>query len=72
MVQTVLILGGGIGGLVAANTSGSAAEGASRRHDGTGGVLRLRPSFLWLMTGGRTAEEHFAAHPATHEKGIEV
>jgi sulfide:quinone oxidoreductase len=56
MAQTVLILGGGVGGLVAANELRKALPEPHRV------VLVERepafvfaPSFLWLMTGGRTA-----------------
>jgi len=56
--ETVVILGGGVGGLVAAN------ELARRLPRGHRIVLVERsathafaPSFLWPMTGGRRAEQ---------------
>jgi sulfide:quinone oxidoreductase len=71
--QTVLILGGGVGGLVAANRLRQLLPAAHRV------VLVEResnfvfaPSFLWLMTGGRTAARISRPLAPLAGKGIEV
>ena len=56
MSQTVLILGGGVGGLVVANQLRKALPKEHRivvveRE----AFFSFAPSFLWLMTGARTA-----------------
>jgi len=73
MSQTILILGGGVGGLVAANTLRKALP---KEHHV---VLVERepafvfaPSFLWLMTGGRTAEKISRPLARLEKKGIEL
>lgn len=73
MDPTVLILGGGVGGLVTANRLRAALP---RRHRV---VLVERessfvfaPSFLWLMTGGRTAAQISRPLARLERKGIEV
>ncbi len=73
MSQTVLILGGGVGGLVAANELRKALP---KEH---GIVLVEReasfvfaPSFLWLMTGGRTAGQISRPLARLEKKGIEL
>jgi sulfide:quinone oxidoreductase len=71
--QTVLILGGGVGGLVAANRLRKLLPAEHRV------VLVERepnfvfaPSFLWLMTGGRTAADISRPLSPLAGKGIEV
>ena len=73
MGQTVLILGGGVGGLVAANELRKALPNEHNI------VLVEReasfvfaPSFLWLMTGGRAAEKISRPLARLQRKGIEV
>jgi sulfide:quinone oxidoreductase len=73
MAQTILILGGGVGGLVAANALRKALPKDHRV------VLVERepafvfaPSFLWLMTGGRTAEKISRPLAKLERRGIEV
>ncbi len=73
MSQTVLILGGGVGGLVAANKLRKALP--EEHHI----VLVEReasfvfaPSFLWLMTGGRTADKISRPLARLEKKGIEL
>jgi len=73
MSQTVLILGGGVGGLVAANELRKALPKEHRI------VLVEReasfvfaPSFLWLMTGGRTAGQISRPLARLEKKGIEL
>jgi sulfide:quinone oxidoreductase len=72
-MQTVLILGGGVGGLVAANELRKALPEEHRV------VLVERetsfvfaPSFLWLMTGDRTAEKISRPLARLQRRGIEV
>jgi sulfide:quinone oxidoreductase len=73
MGQTVLILGGGVGGLVAANELRKALPVEHRV------VLVERetsfvfaPSFLWLMTGDRAAEKISRPLARLQRRGIEV
>jgi sulfide:quinone oxidoreductase len=73
MGQTVLILGGGVGGLVAAN---ELRKKLPKEHHV---VLVEReasfvfaPSFLWLMTGGRTAGKISRPLARLEKKGIEL
>jgi sulfide:quinone oxidoreductase len=73
MGQTVLILGGGVGGIVAANELRKALPGEHRV------VLVEReasfvfaPSFLWLMTGDRAAEKISRPLARLQRRGIEV
>jgi sulfide:quinone oxidoreductase len=73
MSQTVLILGGGVGGLVAANKLRMLLP---KQHHV---VLIDRepsfvfaPSFLWLMTGGRTAEKISRPLARLEKRGVEV
>jgi sulfide:quinone oxidoreductase len=73
MGQTILILGGGVGGLVAANELRKALPQKHRV------VLVEReasfvfaPSFLWLMTGDRTAEKISRPLTRLQRRGIEV
>src|SRR5205809_3458686 len=73
MGQTILILGGGVGGLVAANELRKALPAEHRV------VLVEReasfvfaPSFLWLMTGDRTAEKISRPLTRLQRRGIEV
>lgn len=71
--QTVLILGGGVGGLVAANALRKSLPKAHRV------VLVDRepsfvfaPSLLWLITGGRRAEKISRPLARLERRGIEV
>lgn len=73
MGQTVLILGGGVGGLVAANVVRAALPDEHRV------VLVEReaafvfaPSLLWLMTGDRTAAQISRPLALVEKKGIEL
>jgi NADH dehydrogenase, FAD-containing subunit len=73
MGQTVLILGGGVGGVVAANRL---RELLPREHrvilvDREPSFV-FAPSFLWLMTGDRTAEKISRPLARLERKGIEV
>lgn len=73
MGETVLILGGGVGGLVAANELRKALP---RRHrvvlvDREASFV-FAPSLLWLMTGGRTAEKISRPLTRLEKKGIEL
>jgi sulfide:quinone oxidoreductase len=71
--ESVLILGGGVGGLVAANVLRRLLPKSHR-------VLLLErersfafaPSFLWLMTGGRAPEEISRPLALLQKKGVEV
>lgn len=71
--QTILILGGGVGGLVAANTLRKLLP----KHHRVVLIDRepsfvFAPSFLWLMTGGRTAENISRPLARLEKRGIEV
>ncbi|MFI5399426.1 MAG: FAD-dependent oxidoreductase [SAR324 cluster bacterium] len=71
--QTVLILGGGVGGLVAANTLRKLLP---RQHrivlvDREANHL-FAPSLLWLMIGRRSAANIFRPLERLRRKGIEV
>jgi sulfide:quinone oxidoreductase len=73
MGQTVLILGGGVGGLVAAN----ALKKALPREHRVVLVEReaafvFAPSLLWLMTDGRCAEDISQPLARLERKGIEL
>lgn len=71
--KTILILGGGVGGIVAASRL---RQGLPREHR----VILVEretnhvfsPSFLWLMTGQRTAEQISRPVAALAKRGIEV
>ena len=71
--QTILVLGGGVGGLVAANQLRRSLPTEHRV------ILVDRepqfvfaPSLLWLMTGGRTAEDISRPLARLTRRGIEV
>lgn len=73
MAQTVLVLGGGVGGLVAATRLRKALPKDHRV------VLVERessfvfaPSLLWLMTGGRTPEQISRPLARLEKRGVEV
>ncbi len=73
MAETVLILGGGVGGLVAAN---ELRKDLAKSHrvvlvDRQASFV-FAPSLLWLMTGGRTAEKISRPLARLEKKGIEV
>ncbi len=73
MAQTIIILGGGVGGLVLANK----LRGALPREHRVILVDReasftFPPSFLWVMTGDRSAEEISRPLALLEQKGIEV
>jgi sulfide:quinone oxidoreductase len=73
MAQNILVLGGGVGGLVAANYLRKAL---SKDHRVTlverEPAFTFAPSFLWLMTGGRTAPQISRPLAGLEKKGIEV
>jgi sulfide:quinone oxidoreductase len=73
MSQTVLILGGGVGGLVAANKLRKALP---KEHHVVlverESSFAFAPSFLWLMTGDRTANEISRPLARLKRRGIEV
>jgi sulfide:quinone oxidoreductase len=73
MAHTVLILGGGVGGLVAANVLRKALPQEHRvvlveREE----AFVFAPSFLWLMTGDRTAETISRPLARLAKRGIEL
>ncbi len=73
MAKTILILGGGVGGLVAANHLRKLLPKEQR-------VVMVEreasfvftPSLLWLMTGGRTAGDISRPVPRLARKGVEI
>lgn len=71
--QTVLILGGGIGGVVAANRLRKRLD---RRHRivlvDREPDFALAASFLWVMTGDRRPEEVLRPLAGLERKGIEI
>jgi sulfide:quinone oxidoreductase len=73
MGQTVLILGGGVGGLVAANRLRAALPDEHRvvlvERDA---AFVFAPSLLWLMTGDRTADKISRPLARLERKGIEL
>jgi sulfide:quinone oxidoreductase len=73
MAQSVLVLGGGVGGIVAANLLRKALP----REDRVILVERepafaFAPSFLWLMTGARTAVQISRPLAGLEQRGIDV
>lgn len=73
MSKTVVVLGGGVGGLVAAT---QLRKRLSREHrvvlvDRTG-VHQFAPSFLWLMTRARKSDRVTRPLSRLERKGIEV
>jgi sulfide:quinone oxidoreductase len=73
MAQNVLILGGGVGGLVAAH---DLRKGLAREHRvivvEREPSFAFAPSFLWLMTGARTARQISRPLAGLEKRGIEV
>lgn len=73
MSKTVMILGGGVGGLVTASLLRKALPRADRvllvERDA---AFVFAPSLLWLMTGDRTAEKISRPLARLSKKGIEV
>ncbi|HLK11021.1 MAG TPA: FAD/NAD(P)-binding oxidoreductase [Candidatus Binatia bacterium] len=73
MPQTVLILGGGVGGLIAAN---ALRKALSQEHRVVlverEAAFVFAPSLLWLMTGSRTAEKISRPLARLEKKGIEI
>jgi sulfide:quinone oxidoreductase len=73
MAESILILGGGIGGVAAANALRKRLPRwhrivvVDREPD-----FRLAASFLWVMTGARTAEQVSRPLDRLRRKGIEV
>ena len=71
--KTVLILGGGVGGLVAAN---ELRRHLSREHRivlvEKNALHAFAPSFLWLMTGDRTVEQITRPVRQLVQSGVEV
>jgi len=73
MAQNILILGGGVGGLVAANDLRKALPKKHRiilveREP----AFVFAPSLLWLMTGGRSADQISRPLADLEKKGVEV
>lgn len=73
MANSILILGGGVGGLVAANELRKALPRQHRiilveREP----AFVFAPSLLWLMTGGRTAGQISRPITSLEKQGIEV
>jgi sulfide:quinone oxidoreductase len=73
MAQTILILGGGVGGIVAANRLRKPLPPEHRvvlveREDS----FVFSPSFLWLMTGDRTPARISRPLEGLERRGIEV
>ncbi len=73
MAENVLILGGGIGGVVAAN---ALRKRLPRRHEivvvDREPTFSLAASFLWVMTGARRPEQVSRPLERLRRKGIEV
>jgi sulfide:quinone oxidoreductase len=73
MVESILVLGGGVGGLVAANELRKALPKKHRiilvERDP---AFVFAPSLLWLMTGDRTADQISRPLARLEKKGIEV
>jgi sulfide:quinone oxidoreductase len=73
MAKTVMVLGGGVGGLVVANLLRKALPRAHRvvlvERDES---FVFAPSLLWLMTGDRTPEKVSRPLAKLSKKGIEV
>lgn len=73
MSQHIIILGGGVGGLVAAHTLRKALP---REHRITlierDAGFTFAPSLLWLMTGGRTVDQISRPLDSLARKGIDV
>ncbi len=71
--KTIVILGGGVGGLVAAN---ELRQLLPREHRVVlvekSAVHAFAPSFLWLMTGGRTAAQISRPLRTLVRGGVEV
>ena len=71
--KTIVILGGGVGGLVAAN---ELRQLLPREHRVVlvekSAVHAFAPSFLWLMTGGRTAAQISRPLRTLVRRGVEV
>ncbi len=71
--RTVVVLGGGTGGLVAARSLRRRLDSADRvvlvDRDAT---YRFAPSFLWVMTGARRPEQVTADLRRLRRRGIEV
>lgn len=71
--RTVVVLGGGIGGVVAARRLRRLVDDADRvvlvERDP---ILRFAPSFLWAMTGARRAEQITRDVRRLRGEGIEV
>src|SRR3990172_8030403 len=71
--QTVLILGGGVGGLVAANLL---RKSLPREHRvvliDRERLFVFAPSLLWLMTGGRSAGQISRPLARLEKRGVEV
>ncbi len=73
MTQTIIILGGGIGGLVVANLlRKSLPRGYRVVLVDREASFTFAPSFLWVMTGDRTAERISRPLALLENKGIEV
>lgn len=73
MSHSILILGGGVGGLVAAN---ELRKSLPKKHRiilvEREPAFVFAPSLLWLMTGGRTANQISRPLASLEKKGIEV
>ncbi len=70
--ETVLVLGGGTGGLVAANHLARNKGGARTVLVERDPVYRFAPSFLWVMSGARRPEQVTADLRRLTHRGVEL
>lgn len=70
--KTVVVLGGGTGGLVAANRLAREAGGSRVVLVERDPVHRFAPSFLWVMSGGRRPEQVSTDLRRLTRRGVEL